>query len=69
MADTLNKLEWYWYVKLKRKFKLLWALIVSILSILMVISEALIFFKSVNLSLFGILLNWMLSFELTYTAI
>ncbi len=68
-ANYLNKLEWIWYVKLKRKFKLIWAVFVTILSVLMVISEALIFFKTFNLSIFGIILNWLLSFDLTYSGI
>lgn len=61
-GELLDTLTWYWLVQIKRKFKIIWAIILGSCSFILVISEITIFLD-IKFSLFGWLIRLCDSYE------
>ncbi len=58
LGGLIDKIIWFWYVKLKKSYLLCLSFIFGILSILVLLGEFSIFTKITELSIFGMVIHY-----------
>jgi len=63
LAEYRNTLRWYWYCRIKRKFKIFWAILLGVFSFVVLLTEVTVFFEP-RISLLKLLLvDWILEID------